>query len=79
MVRSECVMKGVSMQDIMPLILNYEAHAKYIERWFTIQKYEILKKEDKEQTDYLLFSLPDPYSNRDAILRSKWAKIDKIV
>ena len=76
MVRSECVMKGVTIQDMMPLIQKYEASAKYVERWFTIQKYEIIKKEENEQIDYVLFSMPDPYSNRDAVLKSKWYKIE---
>ena len=74
MVRAECSMKGVTMEDMMYFHQKYDQYARQVERWFNIEKFDIHQRLESEQVDYVLYGMPSPYSNRDAVLSSKYYK-----
>lgn len=48
MIRAECVMRGVSLEDMTYFNKNYEKYAKQVEKWFPIRKYVVIEKGETE-------------------------------
>ena len=70
-IRAECCMRGITLQDIEKFNQNYHEYAKQVEKWISVQNYIILEKDENQQVDYLLYGMPDPYSNRDAVIATR--------